>query len=1401
MKTLNDFSGSKMNKEVSGRYIQKGEYRDLRNGRVSNSDDSNVGVLQQIAGTTKLNGYDFDSTGYSGMVVIGSCCHEDKIYYIVTYNVEGQIPTASYIVEYDTKTDKSVIIIEDKIRYVNNKIDYYPQLNLNKSTKIHSMKVFQGMLIFCDYNHAEPYKINIERAKQGHYNSGGSMKLIKAPPIQPPKLSLILKDNNNLNYNFKNHSFQFAYRYHYVDGEISAISQRSEVAFKSLLGEEAVDSTQVIDVRLDDFGFVIENKDIAGSSVGTVRITTHPVPHGTRDDTKAFAFSCIRIDKNNYKGVILRQNNSNTLEVIEFNLDGTVTKRYSTGSLGGNYPHVVMCPKDPNIYYCSHVGFLPSNQLNVNNNNNQRVTNIGSNYAVEINQPLAISDNCQYVYVGYNDELAVSSNFGTSFTNTLHVDGNSTPSGTDIYSQAIVRAITCNSFGKIVYAMVVEKDVQKDFKIARSYDYGSTWEVSPNINIGAVEMRNADIETDETGSKVVVAYTLPDRIVFKTSTDGGKTFPTTNEYIKTIKYSSKVTSFFMTMSKDGNSLYIGYIDSANKGVIDKSTDDGSSFTNIKTTTGNTDVGKYAMATDIIKQPKYDNNFIQNDVSCVNINIDTSNLSPEVKEIEVIAIDVNTNIAYSVKKDVPLAVNVVHFCNDTTYKVIPTKDVNKLYDNVPHKARSFDIIQNSLIFGGYTDGYTSDTLFSTTIIPVYVTFDEAVAHSLKHGVTQSYAIIFYDDYNRSSDAIPLGSVNIGNLVGATTLDVYVELQIEGQAPDWATSYAIARKPALLDYDIINGFDSAHIYNGKLYLEYTSYKDIDVQQGSKIELMLEESSSGAYSVVATSFELKVNNIVEIVNNIVAADGSTVLLPNGRYIVTSPTDVTNYDSAVVVAKTSKYTTSVFYIHRPKTVRSDKVYFELPRRYTIVNRQLIGDSTLGNKTVIKLDYDFDVLISKKYPAEVYKLNENNIITNLGRPNLDSDNFRQIDRYASLCASEVYVDETNFNGLSSFNLSLINYTDLDKMDGDIRLIDSNDTNVEVYQRDKVSKVMYKKNILSMADSTQALSKTQDIWGEQVKYVSEFGLSHPESFAKWANDTYFVDANRGVVLRKTSNGIIPISMYGMINYFHDNLELYKYNVIRGYYEPEYNLYHVVLNNDNLSFSEKSNGWESICDLIPSNVINDDSNVYSFKDTALYKHNVGSLNNFYDTHYSLTVESYINDNPDIIKVFNAIIINGDKPSGATVEVENDKTTILGDMFEFKENTFSSYIPMGENLPSSEFFFLGKVSVDAVGTSANVTMNSVDRRLRVGYHVWKYDSSTNYSIGSRGYWGKITAINGNVITVSVPVHSTADTVLIAASNTPIDGFPLKGRYAKIKLIYNTTDAIKIDSFIVDIDKSNQ
>jgi hypothetical protein len=166
-------------------------------------------------------------------------------------------------------------------------------------------------------------------------------------------------------------------------------------------------------------------------------------------------------------------------------------------------------------------------------------------------------------------------------------------------------------------------------------------------------------------------------------------------------------------------------------------------------------------------------------------------------------------------------------------------------------------------------------------------------------------------------------------------------------------------------------------------------------------------------------------------------------------------------------------------------------------------------------------------------------------------DDYQQQRVEEAITYSGVYRENTGINNLNEFNLSVVNFKYLDRFFGSIQKLYSRDTDLVVFQEDKVSKVLYGKNLLSDAVGGGDIVSISQVLGTQVAFAGEYGISqNPESFAKWGNDMYFTDAQQGLVLKMPGGqGMVEVSSQGMKDYFKDMFITYPRTQKLGAFDP------------------------------------------------------------------------------------------------------------------------------------------------------------------------------------------------------------------------------------------------------------
>ncbi len=172
-------------------------------------------------------------------------------------------------------------------------------------------------------------------------------------------------------------------------------------------------------------------------------------------------------------------------------------------------------------------------------------------------------------------------------------------------------------------------------------------------------------------------------------------------------------------------------------------------------------------------------------------------------------------------------------------------------------------------------------------------------------------------------------------------------------------------------------------------------------------------------------------------------------------------------------------------------------------------------------------------------------------------EDYEEEYKFASLTYSGVFQASTSLNRLNEFNLSLANFKNLDKRYGSVQKLKARDTDLLVLHQDKVTSVLYGKNLLYDAVGGSQVASIPEVLGNQIAYPGEFGISdNPESFVTWSDVCYFADEKRGSVLKLIGNEVIPISTQGMGSFWIDTMRDNPTNFKFGGFDP-YNGTYVI----------------------------------------------------------------------------------------------------------------------------------------------------------------------------------------------------------------------------------------------------
>ena len=288
-------------------------------------------------------------------------------------------------------------------------------------------------------------------------------------------------------------------------------------------------------------------------------------------------------------------------------------------------------------------------------------------------------------------------------------------------------------------------------------------------------------------------------------------------------------------------------------------------------------------------------------------------------------------------------------------------------------------------------------------------------------------------------------------------------------------------------------------------------------------------------------------------------------------------------------------------------------------------------------------------------------------------DNPQQQNRINTMIYSGIFNSRTGVNNTNQFSVAEEITRSVDPANGSIQLLYAEDTNLIIFQEDKVSRALIDKDAIYSAEGNASITSSLQVIGQIVAYAGEYGIStNPESFAVYGYRKYFTDKKRGCVLRLSADGITEISSYGMHDFFRD--ELATATKIVGGWNSHSKDYVLSIQSGSeyktATFDEGVLGWTSFSSYKPSHAFSLSNVFYTFNSGKLYQHYLGPYARFYGVTYGSDVTIVLNSNPSVVKNFKTINYEG----GAGWELESmvasssDQTLPIG-KYVFQDNLAS------------------------------------------------------------------------------------------------------------------------------------
>jgi len=1107
MDLLKTFVKGRMNKSLDERLIPDGEYIDAMNVRIGSTEISDVGSLENTRGNIKISNILYNNTPIASTAVCIGAFEDgvnDTIYWFINSPDNG----VDMIVSMNVQTGLIIYhVVSTSV------------LNFSRQHLINGVNKVEDLLFFTDgYN--PPRRINVNRSYPTEpVLTESDISVIVSPPRQAPSIELIniAGEENYIEDKF----LSFAYRYRYVDGEYSAVSQFSEIAFEP---------------GFFNFDFKTFENSGMNNSFNAVNVTFN-----------TGGSNVVGIDllfKNSVSNIInvIEKYDKSTLKITD-NSDFTV--QFSSKKILTTLPESEGVRLFDNVPLLAKAQTFMSNRLFYGNYKDgyDIVDSNGRQIDIEFNASLVSQE------LGYLEVPAVTSSSvynivppapQTYLKTLITVDF----TGVELKSGNAI-GIDLTLDGEIVGGPVSSNNIIQSFYFQLQKDYSSVY----------------DLVTSQEFKEAIGSQTFHGDVTDCGTVDEGKSL--------TDQISCQVSP------PVGFSSYGYGINSLGEGIKIIATPGSSSFSlqmivMVYQSNSNPAIFKYEhfsaqfVSAEYISQSDASSLHSNRDFSLGIIYMDDFNRSTTVlvsknNSIHVpasgsvkknlIKVDILSKPPFWAKRykfallpsnlDYETIYSSLYFLNPGDGSVYLNLEGNnqnkaKVGDTLIVKRDSngpvlelikcdiLDIVAqpNNFIQGGSEEpaglymkikpiGFSIDT--STQVILGNETFTSNFPPFTDPSYPAVSVPLFTED--------PVGTFTPWEITEGSI----IRIDIVFNRPDKSSKVGQRR------YVYNKQFIAASNYSN--FYEFATSQNIDFSTGDSFETGDEVPNLNEFNTtLGTSYPTATGGInkYQFFRN--------TLTPGKLFLgIRSGTpDRVGAKSTITASVSVIRQGSLIVFETEPTESLPAIYFEGSETFNVVGGEHEEDSIVLN---------FFDCFTFGNGVESYKIEDS-----LGAPyfrlgqrvsSVSGQDFQLADRYASITYSGVFNPENNVNKLNEFNLGLANFKDLERRFGSIQKMSGRQTDILVLQEDKISYVLAGKNVLSDASAGGgAVATIPEVLGSQIARIEEYGISlNPESYAEWGFDKYFTDQKRGVVINLSGAGanesLSVISNEGMRPWFRD----------------------------------------------------------------------------------------------------------------------------------------------------------------------------------------------------------------------------------------------------------------------------
>jgi len=1154
MKIKNTFSKGKMNKDFDERLIPEGEYIDALNVRVVNTTSSDAGAVENERGNQQLT---FIS-GNADPVCIGSVSDEvaEKIYWFVVDKAKR-----SFVYEYNAETETTSLLLEDLRSPSTQVLNFNEYYKITGANVVYNTSTNENLLLWTDgYN--PPRCINIERSKT--YGTNGfieeDINLYKKPPKKAP--SVIPYSTAQVTENaVKEQFFAFSYRYKYLDGEYSALSSFTDYQFtpstKFRLDYNTMENLSMLnlfnayrigfntgDKRVTDVQICFKNPD---SNLIYVIENLNKKEKGYQNDTeKTYSFSNKKIYRalpDDELGRIFDDIplTAKAQDFIENRIVyGNITKQYDLLREEGDNQKI-------KIDYTAE-------KVSLSQDGYEGTTSISTDQTLFTLDFSGFELNKGYsVFLGIkldSDEAGSSPNvyFNGEFVGDNAVELTESYSNAQSFSDSndfeqLLTALT-NNFSALVTTTTPPDNVDI---IYGSFTISAT--TTNTITLLAPVITHKIDNTPGNTSDVNFSNIIEQ---FKFATDSAFYVRQTNSNLS-LKSNRSYEFGLVYIDKDGRYSSIipasntsGYNSSEIFVPIENSVDLNKAKITINHLPpywadrykffikSNRDKYYNVYSTIFYEDGVYrwvlmTGNNIHKVEAGTNLIVKSDDNGPLGKEVKVKVLAYETKNALDIDQSTENASNEGWIENNKDAAENPIKELSGIYMKIKPVGFSMDFNPNNFAtyersnkikWGLGRNGYVNATIPKEEEFGISQVKESANYVNLDINTGSTISMRFESYERPDSD---------GNDTKFYEREFVVGANYQGDANQSAfEKFLIAET-------------SWEKPQGESY-----YDDPDNQfQLTFIKTGTGTATRHRLNIRSTEFTRALERgyiDVEI----------KLLLVNGLLVF--ETDPKDLDSDI-------------YYETEQTFDIVGGYHEGNKQNQTSSQSSVVDLTVGNCFSFGNGVE-SIQIRDERLSPIYNIDL--------RPNLSLlDGFKKIYDTTTLIYSGAYSENSTYNSLNEFNNRRGITKKMDAKYGSIQKLFARETDLIVFQEDRVSKVLYGKSLVHSSDGTASLTTVEKVLGQDVAYSGEYGISiNPESFGNYGGNMYFTDAARGTVLRLGQDGLTPISYYGMKSYFKDTLYGFKNKFNVGGIDPRNHQYVLSMDQSDMIVNTVQNDCAS-----------------------------------------------------------------------------------------------------------------------------------------------------------------------------------------------------------------------------------